>query len=50
MKVFLSGMPELRLGVNDKLRLEPNGSELLNPARNRSSKPEYVLERTSVTL
>ncbi len=28
MKVFLSGMPELRLGVNDKLRFESNGSEL----------------------
>ncbi|VDM21299.1 unnamed protein product [Hydatigera taeniaeformis] len=26
MKVYLSGMPELRLGVNDKLRLEPNGN------------------------
>ncbi|VDO01210.1 unnamed protein product [Rodentolepis nana] len=26
MKVYLSGMPELRLGVNDKLRLEPNSN------------------------
>nr|CDS30583.1 clathrin coat assembly protein ap 1 [Hymenolepis microstoma] len=26
MKVYLSGMPELRLGVNDKLRLEPTSN------------------------
>lgn len=28
MRVFLSGMPELRLGLNDKVLFEHTGSEL----------------------
>lgn len=30
MRVYLSGMPELRLGLNDKVLFESTGSELLN--------------------
>lgn len=29
MRVFLSGMPELRLGLNDKVLFEHTGSELV---------------------
>ena len=29
MRVFLSGMPELRLGLNDKVLFENTGSEYL---------------------
>ena len=39
MRVFLSGMPELRLGLNDKVLFDNTGREY--PAQARERPPEW---------
>lgn len=45
MRVFLSGMPELRLGLNDKVLFENTGREFafLSGSRARQTTPPHYL-------
>lgn len=40
MRVFLSGMPELRLGLNDKVLFDNTGREYQNSAEAGSFLPQ----------